>query len=259
MSNIDRKPRKNEIVAQRIRDYIVEHGLRPGDRLPTEDDFATLFDVSRVSVREATRGLAMLGVLESAPRRGLTVGMVDIERITEHIGFHLPMGDYSCEQLTDTRVVIETGVLEHVSRRMQSDPSVHADLSKLNDQMTAAADPQAWIRGDREFHVGLIAAAELGVMTAFGKLVHLFIDRFRACPPRTAWALSAGEHQRILDLLQQGEVEEARVLLQRHIEQDTAAEYSPDGPAHATVGGNRTYGFLVDAPGPQDVRAEQRP
>lgn len=30
-----RKPKKSEVVASKIRDYIVQHGLNAGDRLPS--------------------------------------------------------------------------------------------------------------------------------------------------------------------------------------------------------------------------------
>jgi len=65
----------SEMVASRIRDHIIEHSLGEGDRLPTEHELADQFGVSRGSIREATKALGFLGIIRSAPRRGLTVGM----------------------------------------------------------------------------------------------------------------------------------------------------------------------------------------
>ena len=42
-------------MAGRIKQLIIENGLKPGDRLPTELEMADRFGVSRVSVREATK------------------------------------------------------------------------------------------------------------------------------------------------------------------------------------------------------------
>lgn len=55
-------------VGDAIRDYIVEHGLKPGDALPSEGELATLLDVGKTSVREALRRLEAHGVVEV--RRG---------------------------------------------------------------------------------------------------------------------------------------------------------------------------------------------
>ena len=70
------------LVAEKIKDLIIEQELRPGDRLPTEQELADRFGVSRISVREATKALGFLGIIDSAPRRGLTVGSLDMSRVS---------------------------------------------------------------------------------------------------------------------------------------------------------------------------------
>src|ERR1041385_6362096 len=89
-------PRKklSEMVAERIKDHILTHSLRPGDRLPTEQDLADRFGVSRISVREATQALSFLGMIEASPRRGLKVGKLDMKRVSRYLGFHLAISDY---------------------------------------------------------------------------------------------------------------------------------------------------------------------
>ena len=57
----------SEVIANRIKDFIIANKLKPGDRLPTEAELAEQFGVSRVTVREATTALGFLGVLQSAP------------------------------------------------------------------------------------------------------------------------------------------------------------------------------------------------
>ena len=54
-----------EMVARRILDMVTARALRPGDQLPPERDLAESLGVSRPSVREAIRGLAILGVVQS--------------------------------------------------------------------------------------------------------------------------------------------------------------------------------------------------
>ena len=84
---------KSEMVAERIREYIIENGLKPGDKLPTEGELTELYGVSRVSVREATKALSFLGIIEAAPRRGLTVGNFSVERVSKYLAFHFAVGD----------------------------------------------------------------------------------------------------------------------------------------------------------------------
>src|SRR5258707_15608240 len=112
---MDQVKRQNlsEIIANRIKHYIVDNALRPGDRLPTEQEMAERFGVSRVSAREATKALSFLGIIRAAPRRGLTVGEIDMRRVTEYLGFHLALANYPNAELLQARIVIETGSLPH--------------------------------------------------------------------------------------------------------------------------------------------------
>ena len=59
-----------EQVARRILDLVVARHLRPGDQLPPERDLAESLGVSRPSVREAIKGLAILGVVRSRQGAG---------------------------------------------------------------------------------------------------------------------------------------------------------------------------------------------
>src|SRR5690349_24180463 len=119
------RPKIRDVVARRIKSYITEGNLKSGDRLPTETELATRFGVSRLSLREATKALEFLGIVESKPGRGLTVGSVNMERVTEYLGFHPALHDIAPVELIDTRVLIEVGVLPHVARRMRDDGSIY--------------------------------------------------------------------------------------------------------------------------------------
>lgn len=60
----------SEQVVDSIIQYIRENDLKPGDQLPTESDFAELFQVSRTSIREAMKALSINGIFESTPGKG---------------------------------------------------------------------------------------------------------------------------------------------------------------------------------------------
>lgn len=60
----------SEQVVNSVIQYIQENDLHPGDQLPTENEFSSLFGVSRTSVREAIKALGINGVLTSVPGKG---------------------------------------------------------------------------------------------------------------------------------------------------------------------------------------------
>jgi GntR family transcriptional regulator len=52
-------------VRDRLHALIVEQGLRPGDRLPSESELIALFDVGRTSIREAFKLLEQEGLIQA--------------------------------------------------------------------------------------------------------------------------------------------------------------------------------------------------
>ena len=215
-----------DVVATQIKSYIVAANLKTGDRLPTETALAERFGVSRLSLREATKALEFLGIVEARPGWGLTVGHVNMERVTEYLGFHPALQDIASDELIDTRVLIETGVLSHVARRMAVDESIYESLNQINDDLRRARSLQRWVELDIAFHRGLIEASGLSPLLAFGDLLAVFFQRFRESVRMARWKRGIESHQRLIDALRVGEIGKAGDELRRHIESHRESERS---------------------------------
>lgn len=205
-------------VASQIRDYIVGNRLGPGDRLPTEHQLADKFGVSRVSVREATRALGFLGIVDAAPRRGLHVGRVDMERVSEFLGFHLAICDYPADQLIETRIVLETGALPHLMKRMAKDETIAERLQTINDDLRKTSDLPRFIELDIAFHRELVDSCGLKPLVAFSDLMNIFFQRFRESVRQAEWEDGLNSHQRMIDALTEGRLEDACEEVRGHIE-----------------------------------------
>ena len=205
-------------AAEQIKQFIVSEKLEPGDRLPTETELAEMFGVSRLSLREATKALEFIGIVESRTGVGLTVGQIDLERVTSHLGFHPSLHRVDPQQLIDSRVVVETGVLHYVANRMAEDDSIYANLQSLVDRFTKVKTLQAWIDLDIEFHRTLLESSGLLPLVAFGDLLHIFFQRFRESVKKAEWKAGIASHQQIVNDLRDQNVERATEELKSHIE-----------------------------------------
>jgi GntR family transcriptional repressor for pyruvate dehydrogenase complex len=213
-----RRPKVRDQVAGQIQQYIVAQKLRPGDRLPTETQLAESFGISRLSLREATKALEFLGIVESKTGVGLTVGRIDMERLTEHLSFHAGLLEADPQQLIDSRVILETGVLPHVARRMAEDPAIETRLRELVEKFRSARDLKTWVELDIQFHHSLLDASGLQPLVAFGDLLHIFFQRFRESVNKAGWKAGVESHQRLVDELATGRVAAATIELRQHIE-----------------------------------------
>ncbi len=207
-----------DVVVERLKSYIADEGLQPGDRLPTETQLAEKFGVSRLSLREATKSLELFGIVESKTGVGLTMGRVDLERVTQHLSFHPALHSGSPLQLIDTRVVIEIGALPYTAQRMADDSSLYESLCSLVEQARGTRELQRWIDQDIAFHRALLDASGLAPLVAFNDLLQIFFQKFRESVKKAEWQQGLESHQRIIDSLREHDVTSASRELRHHIE-----------------------------------------
>jgi GntR family transcriptional regulator, transcriptional repressor for pyruvate dehydrogenase complex len=212
------RPKIRDVIAAQLRSYITEQRLSPGDRLPTEKQLAERFGVSRLSLREATTTLEFLGVVDSKPGRGLTVGKINFTRVAGLLEFHPGLQHTDALELIHTRAAIETGVVPYISERMQADESIYLRLHEINDRLRNTASLQEWIELDIAFHRLLVESSGLSSLSSFAELLGLFFRRFRESVKAAEWRKGVESHQTIIDALRDGRVDTAREELRGHIE-----------------------------------------
>ncbi len=88
MSTLQALPRRKirDQAAEQIKELVSSKQLSPGDRLPTETELADSFGVSRLSVREATKALEYLGMVEAKTGVGLMAGQRDLRSVADRFG-----------------------------------------------------------------------------------------------------------------------------------------------------------------------------
>jgi GntR family transcriptional regulator, transcriptional repressor for pyruvate dehydrogenase complex len=227
-----KRRKTSDILVDQIKQYITSHDLKPGDHLPTESELAKSFGVSRISVREATKTLGFLGILEAKPGRGLTVGRMDVDRLKESLSFHPAMYDVPDDELVDTRMIVEVGIVPHVARRMAADTEIYNRLNELNDRLRHSSDSGGSVKLDAAFHQMLVESSGLTPLAAFSDLLQIFFERFRNIVKKN-WRGGVDVHQQIIDGLRDGNLALAADLLHRHIECHKPGYYADDSKKDA--------------------------
>jgi GntR family transcriptional regulator, transcriptional repressor for pyruvate dehydrogenase complex len=223
---IRRKRLSEELTAQ-LRKYIIDHNLKPGDPLPTENEMVERFGVSHTVVREATKALDFLGIIDAAPRRGMIVDEFSFDRVSEYFGFHFALCDYPKDQLLGSRIVIELGTLPYTLKAMKKDPALYPRLRAV-----AESGPDInfvddrWIAYDIAFHRALVEASGLAPLASICDLLQAFFHKFRMY-------MSAGHkgkesHCQIVEALNRQDLEGATALLKLHMSGYELHENDPD-------------------------------
>ena len=202
-----------------IKSYIEQHGLGPGDPLPSEAALARELGSSRASLREGIKSLEAVGIVEVRHGEGIFVKPFSFEAIFNNLPYSFVADGRSLHELTQVRAALEEGLVRMVVSKADKD---YLDgLRRLTDRMQIRADEgQAFEEEDRQFHAELYRP--LGNLFVL-RLVELFWEVFnrlnKASPAtieRTDLLRSAQEHQAILVALEQGDPQRASEAMRAH-------------------------------------------
>src|SRR3954447_7524676 len=92
----------------RIKEMIVGGQLRPGDKLPREADLAETLGLSRNSLREAVRALALINVLDVRQGDGTYVTSLEPRLLLDTMSFVLDLHrDDTVIQFFEVRRILE--------------------------------------------------------------------------------------------------------------------------------------------------------
>lgn len=189
-------------VARRILDMVTARALKPGDQLPPERDMAESLGVSRPSVREAIRGLAILGVVRSRQGGGSTITKLDGDALLGPIRFFLSLEEVNIRELYDARSLIESDVARRAAVHMP-DASLAQLAGILAAQQLTLTDARAFRLSDFAFHQAIWGGCGNAFLKRMGQSLNELGLEFRKRASETAGVLqqSHADHVRLLDAL----------------------------------------------------------
>lgn len=145
-----------------IKDMIVRGELAPGQRLPKEADLAVRLGLSRNSLREAVRALALVNVLDVRQGDGTFVTSLQPDLLLEVMGFVIDLhADSSVLDFLEVRRVLEPAATALAAVRI--DAAGIKELRKVVDEVSSADTVERLLDNDVRFH-GLVASASGNVV-----------------------------------------------------------------------------------------------
>jgi GntR family transcriptional regulator, transcriptional repressor for pyruvate dehydrogenase complex len=213
-----RKNKVYEEVAKQIERLILKK-LKPGDKLPSERELGEMLQVSRSSIRDAIRGLELMGLVE--PRQG--AGTIVCDRSA---GLSLnPFSDAIKRrhelvvELLDFRKMLEPPLAARAATRASAE-----EISELEEILQRQEEKQnqgeAAISEDAEFHYSIaLASGNTVVLKVIDTLMDLLRDtRERSLQVEGRAQKSLAGHRRILAAIKRHDAEAAKAAMRRHIE-----------------------------------------
>jgi len=199
---------KKDAVVELLREAILSAQYKPGERL-LQEEIARRLNVSPTPVREALRQLEAEGVLDHSPHRGVRVAEVRFEDVREIYLIRGALESLAAREAVPNLTRANIAHLRAIQTEVESLIAEQrlADLRKLN----------------YDLHMLIYNAS--GLPELF-RLIRILWTRFpwdtlHVLPGRAA--ISAREHNAIVDAIAGGDAETAGLLMHDHIQHGAVA------------------------------------
>jgi DNA-binding FadR family transcriptional regulator len=204
---------------EKIKAMITSGALRAGDRLPREADLAAQLGLSRSSLREAVRALALVNILDVRRGDGTYVTSLAPDLLLEALSFIVDFHrDDTVLEFLRVRRILEPAATAMAAERITEQQS--EELRALLDSLGPDPDADALVANDLEFHRRISACSGNAVLCSLLETLSGPTTRARVWRGLTQAGTkqqTLAEHRAIVAALRSHEPEVARSWATVHI------------------------------------------
>lgn len=216
-----RVPKASDVLADHLRQRILDGEMSPGEMLPAERLLAEQSRLSRTAVREALRILEIEGLVATRPGRngGSVVRKPDEEAVARSLDVFIRGRRVRFQAVLEAREQIEPICAELAAgRRSEEELERLREVTLTTEQ--ARDDVPAFLSANVEWHLEVARASGNELLSAFMLAISnavraaTDIEDFNSDEVRDA-AVKA--HRRVLDAIDKQDTAAARRAMHRHV------------------------------------------
>lgn len=174
MSEEKKKKYKYDIVADQILDEIRKGRWKVGDKLPSEAELVTEFEVSRVCLREGLKKLNVLGILRIMQGDGTYVNEMDPSKFMKPLFSLMTVTEKNIDEIYDARIFVESGACKLAAgNRTAEDLKILRNYLEGMDEAITFNDFETYSKYDKKFHDFLVTVSKNQILVMISRM---FID-----------------------------------------------------------------------------------
>ncbi|MEO5700749.1 MAG: FadR/GntR family transcriptional regulator [Casimicrobiaceae bacterium] len=226
------RPAKSAKVVDTLGARIVSGELPPGTLLPTEAELARRLRISRPSLREGLRALALKGLVEARTRRGTMVtesrrwNVLDDDVLRWYAA--APPDPAFLMDLLDVRTIFEPAAARIAAARATPDEIVAIEASYRAMAAALPDDVEACCQHDLDFHERIIRASGNRLLVGFAAAIRTaLLAAFRVSGnARRDYENSLAEHYAVAVAIRRRDPAAAEAAM-HHLLAGTARDLAP--------------------------------
>ncbi|WP_163145194.1 FadR/GntR family transcriptional regulator [Bacillus sp. 22-7] len=219
-----KKKKLFEEIISAIEEYIQAEGIAPGEKLPSENELSSLFQVSKTAVREAMSVLQANGIIEK--RSGAGIFLKDL--MGETIGFRVSnnlLNKKEIQEILEFRRGIETEAVALAAERATEKDMRRIALAHDN-LIEAHKAGRLGVEEDFQFHYSIILASNNSIYKeVFETIAEKFEEGMRLSKMQSSnvpgrFEAVSQEHKSILESIQNKNSKDAAAAMRNHLIQN---------------------------------------
>lgn len=224
LNNFQRLSRENlsDRVVQQIKEKIELGELKPGDKLPSDQELAVSFGISRITLREGLKILQYINVLAALPGGGYEVQEPGLANLISSLSeiYNENMAEDTFRELKELRLTLEIRAVQLACLKRTDEDLIRLNQSIENmEQAVKDLDPDAIIEASMEFHNDIASASGNRLFAVVLDSIQDITRRGRmeTLTIRGRYTLAVKEHREIFNAIEQRDIKQAQKLMEYHI------------------------------------------
>jgi DNA-binding FadR family transcriptional regulator len=223
----EKRRKRPDIIADHIRDLIVERGLGPGDRLPQEWLLQDTLKASRGTLREAMKILQVQGLITSrtGPGGGAFISVVSPRQAIQLLDNLFLFEPTSIADIYAIRKLLEPELAASIAGRLSDEAfaALKATIRLYEDEPRTAEEVYRQRLAELDFHTELAGHCENGLLAFICIFVVSLLRDKTECraiysEPNSALRETGLHYQvRLLRAIRAGDSERARSIMREHM------------------------------------------
>lgn len=218
------KEKRYTSIYKKLRAYIIDNNLRPGDVLPSEQTLCEMYGVSRNVLREAIKGLTVMGVIKGCPGKGNMVQPFSVNDLIDNVLFCTALNNADMiAQLLDVRKKLELAYMKEAYATLAP-----ADIRKIREILERIK--KDWENNiyfhadDREFHMALFSRIDNQPLHAIFSSIWDVDENFQVAKKMQYMGRTIAKHENIVLALEERNQEAFEAAMLVHF---SSGKYAP--------------------------------
>jgi len=212
-----------EQVFNQLKQLILNNKWSPGEKIPSENELADMFHVSRITVRQALQKLNALGLIDTKLGEGSFVKRLDGSENMNALIPSLYLGGNITADVLEFRRIIDTDCAKLAAlRATEKDIEDLKDIFEKMEQCKSSLNLRGFAHADLDFHFKIAETTKNSLIIKTNMILRdVLEDAMLTIIDKMGFEKGLYYHKELLIAIENHDEETALFLMQSHLQENS--------------------------------------